>query len=106
MLFPALLLLALSGVAHILIPGALSIARFLGPVALFFVGSITLLIALGEICVGWGLMEHRPWARSLAIVLGVIALLKFPIGTALGIYTLWVLSTNEAAVEYARLAGA
>lgn len=46
--------------------------------------------ALGFIA-GWGLLERQPWARTLAIVLGILALLDFPFGTALGIYTLWVL---------------
>ena len=31
----------------------------------------------------------------LAIVVAILALLKFPIGTALGIYTLWVLAPSS-----------
>jgi hypothetical protein len=46
--------------------------------------------------------ERRPWARSLAIVLAVIALLHPPFGTALGIYTLWVLLPTESEDEYRR----
>src|SRR5690348_14834146 len=47
--------------------------------------------AVLEIFTAWGLFERRPWARILALVLGILALLRFPFGTALGIYTLWVL---------------
>jgi hypothetical protein len=55
---------------------------------------------------GWGLIERQPWARILAIVLGCLALLHFGIGTALGIYTLWVLLPSDSAREYQRTARA
>jgi hypothetical protein len=53
---------------------------------------------------GWGLLDRQPWARMLAIVLGVLNLLNVPFGTALGIYTLWVLLSAESEEEYRRLA--
>jgi len=40
---------------------------------------------------GWGLLQREEWARTVALVVGFLALLNVPIGTALGIYTLWVL---------------
>ena len=55
---------------------------------------------------GWGLLERQPWARMLAIILGVLSLLNMPFGTALGIYTLWVLLPRDSEAEYAQLAGA
>jgi hypothetical protein len=42
----------------------------------------------------------------LAIVLGCISLIHFPLGTALGIYTLWVLVPEGADNEYKALARA
>ena len=53
---------------------------------------------------GWGLLNYRSWARMLTLVLGVIALIHFPFGTALGIYTLWVLLPRESEQEYQRMA--
>lgn len=38
-----------------------------------------------------GLGRGRPWARNLALVLAAFNLLLLPLGTALGLYTLWVL---------------
>jgi hypothetical protein len=55
------------------------------------------------VCVGWGLMQHQPWARIAAIVLGVLAIFHPPLGTALGIYTLWVLLADEGGLEYQRM---
>jgi hypothetical protein len=38
------------------------------------------------------------------LVIAVLSLLKFPIGTALGIYTLWVLAPATSGVEYDAIA--
>ena len=56
-----------------------------------------------RIVTGWGLLERQSWARTLAIVLGCFNLLSMPFGTALGIYTLWVLVSPGAEQEYAAL---
>lgn len=83
-----------------------------GPMRLFlapFLSGIGLLIlgfAIAGGIAGWGLMAHCPWARMLAIILGCISLIHFPIGTALGIYTLWVLVPEGADTEYRSLARA
>ena len=52
---------------------------------------------------GWGLMEREPWARVLALVLGFVSLFNPPFGTALGIYTLWVLLPQPSQAEYEQL---
>lgn len=54
----------------------------------------------------WGLFERQPWARVLGLVIGFLALLRIPFGTALGIYTIWVLLPENSAREYERLARA
>ncbi len=61
--------------------------------------------AIGLI-VGWGLLERQPWARTMAIVLGVIGLFEPPFGTALGVYTLWVLLPAQSEEEYRQIANA
>jgi hypothetical protein len=50
--------------------------------------------------VGIGLLRRERWARPLALVVGVLMLLKVPFGTALGIYTLWVLAPVKSGQEY------
>jgi len=66
---------------------------------------ILLLAALGFIT-GWGLLQREPWARMLAIVLGCFSLVNMPFGTALGIYTLWVLLPAASEQEYRETARA
>jgi hypothetical protein len=73
------------------------------PLFLFIAGSTLAILAAGGVCVGLGLMQRRPWARATAIILGVLALFHPPFGTALGIYTLWVLVPEERANEYRNL---
>jgi hypothetical protein len=77
----------------------LFVAPFLGMIGLLISG-----FAIAGVIAGWGLLAHSPWARMLAIVLGCISLIHFPLGTALGIYTLWVLIPEHAEAEYQGLA--
>jgi hypothetical protein len=53
---------------------------------------------------GLGLMRRAPWARTLAIVAGFLTLIKPVLGTALGIYTLWVMLPAASGNEYQGMA--
>jgi hypothetical protein len=53
---------------------------------------------------GIALLNRKSWGRTLAIVAAVLALIKIPLGTGLGIYTLWVLVPARSGVEYDALA--
>lgn len=65
--------------------------EWLGPVILRFAW-VYLVIRSGlALVAAWGLMERTQWGRVVAIVAAVFSLLKFPFGTALGIWTLVVL---------------
>lgn len=64
-----------------------------------FVGGLLMLLGAPGIVAGFGLMVHKAWARYLAIVLGILNLVNFPIGTVIGAYTLWVL-LQEKATEF------
>jgi hypothetical protein len=69
-------------------------------------------LALSSVLVGAGisvlvacaLLTRQPWARVLAIVFSIFALIHLPLGTALGVYTLWVLAPRLSGDEYAALA--
>jgi hypothetical protein len=43
------------------------------------------------------------WARILGLVIGFLALVRIPFGTALGIYTIWVLLLEQSGREYDQL---
>lgn len=70
--------------------------------ALFITGAVgaaiacfLILISLPGMFAGIGLLKMQPWGRIVAIIVGVLHILSFPLGTALGIYTLWVLLNAE-----------
>ncbi len=113
-----ILWLALS--AFRLLPGMFLVALFrhgtfgfLPPTVPFFVhniiraaGVLVLAAAITGILAGWGLLDRQPWARMLAIVLACFNLVDMPFGTALGIYTLWVLLPSKSEEEYRQIARA
>lgn len=65
-----------------------------------FVGALLVLLGLPGIIAGIGLLVHKAWARYLAIVLAVLNLLNAPVGTVIGIYALWVLMQDDAAMFF------
>jgi hypothetical protein len=69
-------------------------------VLVYVAGGTLTILAAGGLCVGLGLMQRRPWARIAAIILGALALFHPPFGTALGVYTLWVLLADEHGDQY------
>jgi hypothetical protein len=65
-------------------------------IGLLLGGTIIILSALG-IVGGFGLLKYRNWARILILILSALDLLSFPLGTALAVYTIWVLVQGETA---------
>ncbi len=64
---------------------------FMGPAFLHLMWLVILLRSLLAAAAGWGLMEHQQRGRLVAIIAAIFSLLKFPFGTAMGIWTLIVL---------------
>lgn len=56
---------------------------------------VILVISLPGLIGGIGLLRLAPWSRILMIVISAIDLLNIPVGLALGIYGLWVLTKPE-----------
>ena len=55
---------------------------------------------------GWGLLQHERSARIVTLVLAFISMfVNIPFGTALGIYTMWVLLPRDSEREYESLVG-
>ena len=61
-----------------------------------FVFVFVLALSLPGLIAGIGLLQFRPWARILTIVVSVFDLIHVPFGTALGIYGLWVLLSQDS----------
>jgi hypothetical protein len=76
--------------------GGEPVALVLGGAVGTVVAGIMALTAVPNFLAGWGLLSHRNWARWLALILGTLNLLKFPWGTAVGVYTYVVLLDDES----------
>jgi len=99
-LIPALFLLLISQPeVHIFPP---DVPDFV-PVLLRAIGFALLVGGAAGIATGWGLLQRATWARMLAIVLGCVSLVDMPFGTAIGIYSLWVLLPAASEEEYRRM---
>ena len=68
----------------------------------FAIGGFLLVVSLPGLIAGWGLLKRKSWARLLALVIGFLSLLNFPLGTAVGVYTLWILLQDEASTYFAQ----
>jgi hypothetical protein len=65
-------------------------------VAFFFVVAAGALAWGGiHLWTGFSLRAHKAWARLAGLALAVLNLFFLPVGTALAVYTLWVLLANE-----------
>lgn len=65
------------------------------------VSALLVVLFLPGIIGGIGLLKWQPWARILVMVLAVLDLFNVPIGTAIGVYTLWVLTQEETVQLFA-----
>jgi hypothetical protein len=61
---------------------------------------ILLVKATAGFAASWGLLQREPWARLLTLVLAFVNLFNVPFGTAVGVYTLWVLLPAKSEQEY------
>lgn len=96
-LFPGLILLAIFRPGNQFLPPEVPpfVHGLVQMIGLMFLGAA----ALGVVT-AWGLLQRQPWARMLAIVFACFSLFDIPFGTALGVYTLWVLLPAESEREY------
>lgn len=72
-------------------PEAIPVLGVIGTVGFMFM----LGLGLPGIIGGIGLLKHQEWARILVIALSCLDLFAVPIGTALAVYSFWVLFNDE-----------
>lgn len=93
----------LSMISYELNPQEAAILDLVSRIIQFLPAILIIFFSIPSIIAGIGLLYKQQWALILALILGCFKLFSFPIGTALGIYTIWVYaedtkrskSTNE-----------
>ena len=69
-------------------------------------GIVLLAKALCGFIAAWGLLQRESWARMVVLVLAFISLFNIPLGTGLGVYTLWALLSRQSQQQYDALVAA
>lgn len=86
------LFLAMGGliIANLIIPDSGdAVLASIGSLCFFLPGIVVYVLA------GYGLLNFKSWSRILVIIVAILNLILFPIGTAIGIYSLWVMFNDE-----------
>ena len=60
----------------------------------FFIAVIYGAMIIPSMIAGYGLLKKKSWAKTAAIIAGVMAAMHFPIGTAVSVYTFWFLFSD------------
>ena len=63
---------------------------------------MAMLWGTAHVVVGVPLRRHKPWSRLVALMLGSVDILLLPFGTALGVYTLYVLLNEKGKALFMR----
>jgi hypothetical protein len=71
---------------------AVAVLRFFSVALPLAVGSVSLIGLIG----GIGLLTYQDWARILVMIVAAVGCLNIPLGTAKGVYSIWVLMQDEA----------
>lgn len=60
-----------------------------------FIAAIIALTTIPNFFAAYGLLARRPWGRIVGLVVGILNLPAFPLGTALGGYAIWFFVQDE-----------
>ena len=65
------------------------------PMVLCFVGFLVSLVSVLGIVAGAAVLKMKEWGRILLLVVSFFNLVRIPLGTVLGIYSVWVLLSSD-----------
>jgi len=71
---------------------------FAAHLAKYIIGTLIVMYAVPSVIAGMGLLSGKKWALILALVIGIISLPVFPLGTALGIYAIIVFLMDQSKI--------
>jgi hypothetical protein len=72
------------------------VIRFIGS---FVPASIFLWSLLGLLG-GIGLLSYQKWARVLVMIIAAVGCIAFPVGTIVGVYSLWTLMQDDTVILF------
>lgn len=71
-------------------PDGAWVIEWIGHLIPLLLWGIVLFFAVPSVIGGIGMLQQKSWALTLLLIMGCFKLFSFPVGTALGVYTIWV----------------
>lgn len=72
----------------------------IAPIILCLVATIMVIVSVVAIVGAVGVMHKREWARVLLLVISFLGLVRVPLGTILGVYSIWVLLNDKTIKQF------
>ena len=66
----------------------------------FSIASLLTVLSIPDIIAGIGILKMKQWGKIIGLIVAALNLIDIPFGTALGIYTFWVLLNDETQKLY------
>lgn len=57
---------------------------------------LALIIGIPAMIGGYGLYYHKSWGRYTLLLVSILLLIKLPVGTMIGLYSIWVLTRPDS----------
>jgi hypothetical protein len=78
-------------------------ANFILKIIANAIATFFIILSIPGIIGGIGLLKRKEWARILVLILSVLHLFRFPVGTAIGIYSIWALVQPEVIAAFDKI---
>lgn len=76
-------------------PEEQKVIDFITALVAYLPAIIMIFFAGPSLLAGIGLLAKQKWALIVALIVGCLKLFSFPIGTAIGIYAIWIFSEDQ-----------
>lgn len=71
-------------------PDEQKVVELVGAFVQYVPGFVILFFSVPTLIAGIGLLTRKSWATLFAVIVGCFKLFSFPIGTAIGVYAIWI----------------
>jgi hypothetical protein len=76
------------------------IMELVGTFAQYVPMFVIVFFSIPTLIAGIGLLARKSWAMLFALIIGCLKLFSFPIGTAIGVYSIWIYSEEQKLKKY------
>lgn len=71
------------------------LVEFIMAIVAYLPAIVLIFFALPTLVAGVGLLTKQKWATILSLIVGCLKLFSLPIGTAIGVYAIWIFAEDQ-----------